>query len=49
MNEIQQRQNIARGIADSSRYSGGGDDDSGTLGMVFLVLIGSLIYYGLFK
>ena len=49
MNEIQQRQIIAKGVADSSRYSGGGDDDSSTLGMLFLVLIGSLIYYGLFK
>ena len=47
MNEIQQRQNIARGVSDSSRYSNGGNEDGGALALLILFLIGAFIYSGL--
>lgn len=49
MNEIQQRQIIAKGVSDSSRYSGGDGGDGLTLAIAFIFLLGHIIYQGLSK
>jgi hypothetical protein len=47
MNELRQRQIIAKGVSESNRYSGGDDGDGGALAMIVLFFIGFLIYSGL--